>query len=98
MGLNLDQRMFVFVTDSRAGQVPKEYIMADIIMMSAVNRALHQAEVPTNIRMFQLRKNAKGTFARLSTPFAPIEQLLSRDTVLGTAGTVDPSIVDITAN
>ena len=97
VGLNMDQRKFVFITDTQAGKPTREYVMADI--MSAVNRALHQEDVPTHIRMFQLRRNAKGTIAGLSTPFAPIEQLLgARDTVIRAARTVDLSIVDITAN
>ena len=71
--------------------------MADIV--SAVNRALHQEDVPAHIWMFQLRRNVKGTFAGLSTSFTPIEQLLgARDTVIRAARTVDLSIVDITAN
>ena len=67
--------------------------------MSAVNRVLHQEGVPTHIRMFQLRRNDKGTLAGLSTPFAPIDQLLAhRNTILRAALTVDPTVIDITAN
>ena len=80
-GLNLDQRKFVFV---REGTNRKDYHTADI--MSATARALFQEGVPTHIRIFQLCKNEKGTIAGLSTPFAPVEQLLLyRDTILRAA-------------
>ena len=98
-GLDLDQRKFVLVTDPQASSLRdnKEYIMADV--MSAVNRALHQEGAPIYVRMYQLRKNARGTLAGLSTPSAPIEQLLLfRDTVIRAARTVEPAVVDITAN
>ena len=93
-GLNLDQRKFIFVWDSTP-VVP----FHETKLMSAVSMALYQEKVPTHIRIFQLCRNAKGTLAGLSTPFAPIEQLLAyRDTILRAARTVDPAIVDITAN
>lgn len=93
-GLNLDQRKFIFVRDSTP-VVP----FHETKLMSAVSMALYQEKVPTHIRIFQLRRNAKGTLVGLSTPFAPIEQLLAhRDTILRAARTVDPAIVDITAN
>lgn len=60
---------------------------------------LYQEGVPSHIRIFQLRKNTRGTLAGLSTPFAPVEQLLLyKDTVIRAARTMDPTIVDITAN
>ena len=68
-------------------------------LMSAVSMALYQEKVPTHIRIFQLRRNERGTPAGLSTPNAPAEQLLSyRDTILRAARTVDPAIVDIVKN
>ena len=92
-GLNLDQRKFVFIRECTCR---REYHTADI--MSAVNRALHQEAVPTYIRMFQLRRNNKGTLAGLSTPFAPIDQLLAhRNSILRAALTIDPTVIDITA-
>ena len=96
-GLNVDQRKFVLVTDPAAGKATREFVMADI--MSAVSRGLYQEGVPSHIRTFQLRKNTRGTLAGLPTPFAPVEQLLLyKDTIIRAARTIDPSIVDITAN
>ena len=68
-------------------------------MMSVVSMALHQEGISTHIRIFQLRRNDKGTLAGRSTPFALVGQLLHyRDTILRAARTVDPAIVNITAN
>ena len=90
-GLSLDQRKFVLVTE---GPPRRPYHEVDII-----SRVLYQEGVPTNIRMFQLRRNARATLAGQSTPYAPVEQLLAfRDTIPRAARTVDPLIVDITAN
>ena len=61
--------------------------------------ALYQEKVPTHVRIFQLRRNEKGTLAGLSTTNAPVEQLLNyRDTILRAARTVDPAIIDIIKN
>ena len=93
-GLDLDQRRFIFVRDSTL-VIPYH----ETKLMSAVSMALHQEGVSTHIRIFQLRRNDKGTLAGLSTPFAPIGQLLHyRDIILWAARTVDPAIVNITAN
>ena len=68
-------------------------------LMMAVSMALYQEKVPTHIRIFQLRRNEKGTLAGLSTPNTPDEQLLNyRDTILRAARTVDPAIIDIVKN
>ena len=87
----------MLVMDSQASWDNKEYMMADV--MSAVNWALHQEGAPIHVRMYQLRKNARGTLAGLSTPLAPIKQLLLfRDTVICAAHTVEPAVIDITVN
>ena len=67
--------------------------------MSAVSMALYQEKAPTHIRIFQLRRNDIGTLAGLSTPNAPVEQLLNYgDTILRAARTVDTAIIDIVKN
>src|SRR6266576_460067 len=90
----MDQREFVFVRNSSQ---PRNYHEADLI--SAASRAMYQEGIPTHIRIFSLRRNSRGTLAGLSTPFAPVSQLLAyKDTILRSVRTVDPGIVNITAN
>jgi hypothetical protein len=68
-------------------------------ILSQVNRALRAAGVPDHIRLWALRRNAKGVLTALTRQNSNARQLLYfKDMILIAARKVDPGIINVQSN
>jgi len=90
-----EQQKFIMARDHKVQELKKE----DDDILSAINRALHAAKVPSFIRFKEVRRNAHGTVTAVTTDTCTAIMMLEhRNTVIRAAKSVDSVTIGLDTN